>query len=562
MNKLGPFVNSCRIAYFTMEAALQPQIHTYSGGLGILAGDTARSAADLEIPIVMVTLISRAGYLRQVIDEKGLQKEYPDPWEPAEWAHPLGAKIAVTIEGREVWVRPWLYTLEGVSGYQVPILLLDTDLDENSTKHREISNYLYGGDLGYRLKQEVVLGIGGVRILRTLGFEIYTYHLNEGHSALLALELLRKYYRIPKVISPGECHYDISRVKELCIFTTHTPVEAGHDRFPYSLVEDILGDYLDLEQLKLLSGNQELNMTRLALNLSGYVNGVARKHAQTAHALFPQYRMRAITNGVHPRTWTCKAMARLYDQYMPEWLCEPTELVKADQISDVQIWSAHQEAKQELINKVQELTGVVFNKQSCLLGFARRMTGYKRPDLLFKDLQRLRSIHRQFPIQIVLSGKAHPQDENGKALIMQLHQHIKELSNDIKIAFIPNYDMEIARYLVSGTDVWLNTPMPPMEASGTSGMKAAFNGVPQLSAADGWWLEGSLEGVTGWTVDTDTSKDPDRNNLYDKLETAVLPLFYQDPSRWIQLMKNVISKNTRFNSHRMMRRYAADAYLR
>ncbi len=562
MTPLDRFTYTPKIAYFSMEVALRPEIHTYSGGLGILAGDTARSAADLEIPLVVITLVSRAGYIQQEIDENGNQIEHSDPWEPNDWALPLRAKIAINIERREVWLRPWLYILPGISGYEIPILLLDSDVVENAPEDRKITNVLYGGDNSYRFKQEAVLGIGGMRMLGALGFETHTYHLNEGHSALLALELLRRHRRPEETVGPGECNFDIGRVKERCVFTTHTPVESGHDQFSYPLVEKVLDDYFDISELKLLAGKIDLNMTQLALSLSGRINGVSSRHAQVARQQFPQFKVNAITNGVHPRTWTCGAVAKLYDRYFPEWLHQPSVLIRADQIPAQEIWEAHLDAKRNLITYIKEKTGEQFELDSCVLGFARRMTGYKRPDLLFTDLERLKAISKRYPLQIILAGKAHPSDERGKELISQLNNHIKTFSGYMRIVYVQNYDMEVAQYLTSGVDIWLNTPMPPMEASGTSGIKAAFNGIPHLSVLDGWWIEGYIEGVTGWAIDTTDTQRGDAACLYSKLDQVVLPLYYDDRAAWIQIMKNVMSKNTRFNSHGMMRRYAAEAYLR
>ncbi len=562
MTPLDRFTYTPKIAYFSMEVALRPEIHTYSGGLGILAGDTARSAADLEIPLVVITLVSRAGYIQQEIDDNGNQIEHSDPWEPNDWALPLRAKIAINIERREVWLRPWLYILPGISGYEIPILLLDSDVVENAPEDRKITNVLYGGDNSYRFKQEAVLGIGGMRMLGALGFETHTYHLNEGHSALLALELLRRHRRPEETVGPGECNFDIGRVKERCVFTTHTPVESGHDRFSYSLVEKVLDDYFDINELKLLAGKTDLNMTQLALSLSGRINGVSSRHAQIARQQFPQFKVNAITNGVHPRTWTCGAVVKLYDHYFPEWLHQPSVLIRADQIPAQEIWAAHLDAKRNLITYIKEKTGEQIELDSCVLGFARRMTGYKRPDLLFTDLERLKTISKRYPLQIILAGKAHPSDERGKELISQLNNHIKTLSGYMRIVYVQNYDMEVAQYLTSGVDIWLNTPMPPMEASGTSGIKAAFNGIPHLSVLDGWWIEGYIEGVTGWAIDTTDTQRGDAVCLYNKLEQVVLPIYYDDRAAWIQIMKNVMSKNTRFNSHGMMRRYAAEAYLR
>jgi glycogen phosphorylase len=566
MNELVPFRSRTHIAYLSMEIALRPEIHSYSGGLGILAGDTARSCADLELPVVFVTLLSRQGYLRQEIDTQGRQIEHPDPWDPARWCQPLGAKVVVDMAGREVWVRPWLYVLRNPLGYEIPVLLLDTDLDENAPEDRTLTDVLYGDGPEYRLKQEIVLGIGGVRILRALGFDIHTWHMNEGHSALLALDLLRRHGRTMVDASAGDVLYDVDSVREQCVFTTHTPVEAGQDRFGYDLVERVMPGFMPTSQLKLLAGSEALNMTRLALNLSGYINGVAKRHAETSSRMFPGHRVHAITNGVHPGTWTSPGFAGLYDTRFPDWRHDPEVLVRADQLDDADVWAAHAGAKAALLQRVRDLTGVELDPEVATLGFARRMTGYKRPDLLFTDLDRLAAIHRLNPIQIVLAGKAHPNDLAGKRHIERLHDHIRHLSGVIKIVFLPNYDMDLARFITSGVDVWLNTPLPPLEASGTSGMKAALNGVLNFSVPDGWWLEACIENTTGWAIGDGSptrTVEMDADELYRKLDTAVLPLYYGDRTRWIWMMRETISKiASYFNSQRMMRRYAAEAYIR
>lgn len=566
MSPIDAFLPRTRIAYFSMEIGLAPEIRSYAGGLGILAGDVARSAADLELPMVFVTLASRAGYLRQEIGADGRQVEHPDPWDPAEWTIPLSAMIAVAIEGRSVWIRPWLYILACPLGHEVPVILLDTDVAPNDPADRTITDRLYGGDEVDRLKQEMVLGIGGERILRALGFSIDTYHLNEGHAALLTVELLRRYRREAPAGVPDPLHYDIDQVRARCVFTTHTPVEAGHDRFAYEDVACVLGDLIEVDQLKLLGGADRLNMTRLALNLSGWVNGVARRHAETTRHLFPGYRIQAITNGVHVPTWAHPALAGLYQDLAPSWAHEPEALVRADQLPDAAVWEAHQAAKNGLLAEIVAATGMTMQPDVPLIGFARRMTGYKRPDLLFADLARLRAIAARLPFQVVLAGKAHPRDEQGKELIRQVHRHARELMGAVKIAFLPGYDMALARTLVAGTDIWLNTPLPPLEASGTSGMKAAINGGLNLAVLDGWWLEGCVEGVTGWAIgrDSEAAADGDHaRDLYDKLETVVLPLYHRDRARWIWMMKQTMSKIAPvFNSQRMMRRYAAEAYLR
>ncbi|MGA9470340.1 MAG: alpha-glucan family phosphorylase, partial [Candidatus Macondimonas sp.] len=498
---LDEFIHEPRVAYFSMEIALRNEIPTYAGGLGVLAGDTVRAAADLALPLVAVSLVSRAGYFRQEIDPQGRQTAHPAPWDPAAFARPVDAKIAVTIEGRLVWIGAWLYVLEGHMEGRQPVLLLDADLDENRPEDRAITHFLYGGDEVYRLKQEIVLGIGGVRLLQALGFRIRQYHLNEGHSALLGVELLHRNRYPAEDLRPGESPYDLPRVREQCNFTTHTPVEAGHDRFSYDLVARVLGEPIEIDVIKRLAGERELNMTRLALNLSEYVNGVAKRHAEVSRQMFPGYRVHAITNGVHPFTWTAKPFRTLYDHYLPGWCHQPELLVRADCcIPDAAVREAHQQAKQALIERVHQRMGVVLDPQVPIIGFARRMTAYKRPDLLFADLERLRVIARQHPFQIVLAGKAHPRDGDGKRLIEQLHGHARVLADLIPVAYLPDYDLDTALALVAGADVWLNTPQRPLEASGTSGMKAAFNGVPSLSVLDGWWIEGCIEGVTGWAV--------------------------------------------------------------
>jgi len=564
---LDEFTHSPRIAYFSMEIALTNNIPTYAGGLGVLAGDTVRSAADLEVPLVAVTLVSRMGYFRQELDAQGRQRELPDPWDPAGVAAPLDAKVVVTIEGRRVWVGAWLYIVKGERAGRQPVILLDTDVNENLPEDRQLTHYLYGGDDIYRLKQEIVLGIGGVRLLQALGFEVSEYHMNEGHSALLAVELLRRYEFSSRDLQPGESVYDIPRVRNLCNFTTHTQVEAGQDRFSYELARRLLGeDYIDFNTLKRLGGDEGLNMTRLAFNLSEYVNGVAERHAEVSRKMFPGYHVKAITNGVHPFTWTSPSFARLYDRHIPSWCHEPVLLLRADCcIPDASVWEAHREAKAALIDKIKTLTGVVLTPKVPIFGFARRMTAYKRPDLLFSDLERLKGIAQQWPFQLVMAGKAHPRDEGGKQLIEQIHTHLRELEGVVRGVFLPNYDMDLALAMVAGTDLWINTPLRPLEASGTSGMKAAFNGVPQLSVLDGWWIEGCIEGVTGWAVgnNEEAANGTDARSLYDKLEHTILPHYYTNQPGWIAVMKGAISKSASyFNSHRMMRRYATEAYLR
>jgi starch phosphorylase len=547
-----------KIAYFSMEIALSNDIHTYSGGLGVLAGDTIRSSADLRLPLVAVTLISKKGYFKQELTHDGRQIEHEDPWDPSNFMKLLPDMIKVPIQSRDVLVRAWHYNVTSQTGGVVPVYFLDTDVEGNNSEDREITSFLYGKDERYRLKQEIVLGIGGVRMLEKLGLEIRKYHMNEGHSSLLAFELLRKY------------EMDKDRVKQSCIFTTHTPIEAGHDKFSYDLVQEVLGEGSALDILKNLGGHDRLNMTLLALNLSNYINGVAKRHQESSREMFPGYEIHAITNGIHSYTWTCESFKKLYDKYLPGWANEPDLLVRVDVIPDEEIWQAHSEAKKLLINYVNNVTNVDMDYNTLTIGFARRATEYKRANLMFSDLEKLRKINRKGPIQIILAGKAHPRDFSGKRLIEQIFSNIERLKDDIKIVYLENYIVNDAAMLVVGVDVWLNTPLPPQEASGTSGMKAAHNGVLNFSVLDGWWIEGWLEGITGWAIgphpeesvlfEERSSREID--DLYNKLEYVIIPMFYAKRDEWVKAMKNSIGKIAYyFNCHRMMRRYVTEAYL-
>lgn len=559
-----------KIAYFSMEIGIQNDIPTYSGGLGVLAGDTIRAAADLKLPMVAVTLLTKKGYFIQELDESGRQTERAVSWDPALFMKMLPARITVQIEDREVAVRAWQYNVESLTRGCIPIFFLDTDVPENAPEDREITHYLYGGDLSYRLKQEIVLGIGGVRMLHELDFQIKKYHMNEGHSSLLTLELLTRFKRPIEDVWDEKLVWDLEKVKDLCVFTTHTPIEAGHDRFPYDLVLKIMGEPIPLNVLKDLSGGSDLNMTRLGLNLSEFINGVAKKHSEVSRNLFPGYEINAITNGVHSFTWTCDSFKRLYDKYLPGWANEPEVFVRVGRIPDDEIWAAHMEAKRALLNFVQDTTGVVMDPNVLTFGFARRATAYKRADLIFSDLHRFEKIAAG-KIQIIYSGKAHPRDNLGKKLIENIFSIKEKLKDKVKIAYLKNYDMSVALKLVSGVDVWLNTPLRPREASGTSGMKATHNGIMNFSVLDGWWIEGHIEGYTGWSIGpsptettlVDNLDTVDADDFYSKLEKIIIPMFYNERHTWIRMMQNAIGKNAYyFNCHRMMRRYVTEAYIR
>jgi starch phosphorylase len=557
VDDLKGLLKGLKIAYFSMEVGLRNDIPTYSGGLGTLAGDAIRSSADLKLPLVAVTLVSKMNYFRQRLSESGRQVELSNEWRPEQHMTLLPDEVTVQIEGRPVKVQAWLYKYKSITGGVVPLLFLDTDFEANAPEDREISYYLYGGNEKYRLKQEAVLGFGGVRMLDALGFRIRKYHMNEGHSSFLSLELLLKN------------GMDVEKVRELCVFTTHTPIEAGHDKFNYDLVSSVL-EKIDLEPLKQYGGKDRLNMTMLALNLSNYVNGVAKRHQEVSAKMFAGYEIHAITNGVHSFTWTGEPFRKIFDQYLPGWAIEPELLAKVDIIPDCDIWDAHVQQKKQLIEYANIVTNGQLSEDTFTVGFARRATEYKRPTLLFSNIERLRTISRSGKFQAIFAGKAHPRDEGGKRLIEQIYSYAKQLKDDVEIVYLENYDMSIAAKMVGGVDVWLNTPLRPMEASGTSGMKAAHNGVINLSVLDGWWIEGWMENLTGWSIgphnidnlDYQALFQKETEDLYNKLEYVIIPTYYHRHDEWIKLMKNSIGKIAYyFNSHRMMRRYVTEAYL-
>ena len=553
------------IAYFTMEIGLEPAMPTYAGGLGILAGDTVRSAADLRLAMVAVSLVHRKGYFHQRLDRHGRQSEEPVQWVVEDFLEEMGPRVAVNLEGRDVLLRAWKYEVQGISGNVLPIYFLDTDLPENSDADRELTHFLYGGDSRYRLSQEVVLGIGGVRILRALGYDGTTrFHMNEGHSSLLTLELLRE-----QALAKGRSSVlqeDIDHVRSVCVFTTHTPVPSGHDRFPMELASRVVGQHRLFELKERCCFDGQLNLTYLALNLSRYVNGVAMSHGEVSKRMFAGYAIDAITNGVHPPTWVAEPFRELYDRYIPGWRLDNFSLRYALSIPGEAIRAAHRRAKRHLIERVNHETNAGFDLDVVTLGFARRATSYKRADLLLQDPERLLAIAAQVgPLQVVYAGKAHPQDAEGKKLIEGIFQIQESLKDRVKIAYLENYEMDLARNITSGVDVWLNTPEPPLEASGTSGMKAALNGVPSLSVMDGWWVEGHIEGLTGWSIgepgDARNSSREDAGPLYEKLEGSVVPTFYRQPDRFVDIMRHAIALNgSFFHTQRMLQEYLCKAY--
>ena len=571
-----------RIAYFSMEVGLEPALATYAGGLGVLAGDVARAAADLALPFCVVTLIHRKGYFTQRLEGDGVQHEAPAPWPVERLLTRVEQTARVIIEGREVTIGAWQYLVRGVAGGTVPVYFLDTDLPVNTPEDRTITHSLYGGDGGYRLKQESVLGIGGVRMLRALGHEqIARYHMNEGHAALLALELLREesHSRHKPVNDPSV----LAAVRNKCVFTTHTPIAAGHDRFAFDFALQVIEPaviwpFHDEQVRRMIATDHELNMTYIALRLSRRVNGVAKRHGEVSRLMFGDYPVESITNGVHAPTWVSPPFAKLYDRWIPGWREDAFSFRHASAIDHQSIWQAHMEAKQSLLDAVNSMTGSGLSPEVFTIGFGRRATAYKRPDLLFADVERLRHIaQRHGNVQVIYAGKAHPRDFAGKEIIQRVVRLLKSIQPEVQGVYLADYDMRLCGLMVAGSDLWLNTPQPPLEASGTSGMKAALNGVPSLSTLDGWWLEGCIEGVTGWSVGVDVglkgkidpeappAPDLDRTDsvsLYEKLDHVILPMFHADRQKYIEVMRDAIALNgSFFNTQRMMLEYSMRAYL-
>ncbi len=556
---------SARIAYFSMEIAVDQRIPSYAGGLGVLSGDMLRSNADLGIPIVGVTLVHRHGYFRQQLDAQGKQTEKPDDWHPESVLEALEPIVTLELNGRPVKIRAWRYWIEGLMGHKVPVYFLDTDLPDNPEFERTLTNNLYGGDTHYRFCQEAILGMGGVLMLRALGHErINRFHMNECHSSLLILALMEE--RVGRQNLATVSEVDIEAVRQQCIFTTHTPVAAAFDEFPEELASGILGaDRVAALKLTNCCPRGAINLVSLALDCSHYTNGVAMQHGKVSQQMFPKYPIHSITNGVHATTWTSLPFQELFDRHIPEWRRDNIYLRHAIGIDLDEIQETHLAAKRQMIEEIAQATGVELNESILTLGFARRATAYKRADLLFSDLDRLRAIRQRYgPFQVVYGGKAHPSDHEGKELIRKIFEAAAALKRNIPVIYLENYDMRWAKLLTSGVDIWLNTPHRPYEASGTSGMKAALNGVPSLSILDGWWVEGHLEGVTGWSVGTaqDSAPEAEVISLYDKLERIILPLYYARPRAFAEVMRSAIAVNgSFFNTQRTVSQYVMNAYF-
>ena len=576
-----------------MEIALDDPLPTFSGGLGVLAGDHLRAAADRGIPIAGVTLLYGHGFFRQSVAD-GAQHEEPVQWTPASELEPLDLRVVVVVSGRRVLVRVWKWVVQGVGAHQVPVYFLDTDVEENASEDRAITDRLYTNDPYARLRQEAVLGLAGPLVLESLGYlGIRVHHLNEGHGALVPVGLLARRLaaadpggRVADVVGLAldAGAEEVEAVRRRCAFTTHTPVPAGHDRFPPEVAEAVLGRPLmdTLASVGCLEPDGTLNMTLLGMRCSGKVNAVSLRHRDVTRAMFPFASVDAITNGVHTATWAAPATAALFDEALPGWRNDSQQLRYAQNIEIGQLQAVHDTNKAALCDVVRRRAKVALRPDVLTIGIARRFAAYKRNDLVLSDLERLRAIATRGPLQIVFSGKAHPEDGDGKAMI----GHVLEVAaasaatpGDVTVVFLEDYGMGLGRLLCSGSDVWLNTPSPPNEASGTSAMKAALNGVPSLSTLDGWWIEGCVEGVTGWAIgsagekgasslgaqssDGSATSDPsqDADRLYEVLGEHVVPAYYKDPAGLVWMGRNAISLNgSFFSAHRMVDEYVRRVY--
>lgn len=537
------------VAYFSMEIGLNTEIPTYSGGLGILAGDILKSSADLGVPMVGISMLYKKGYFAQKMDGQGRQTELPVEWEPGRHLSMLPNRITLNINHRPVHVAAWLHMLTGEGEYPLPLIFLDTDLPENAPEDRALTAELYGGDNRYRLCQELILGIGGLRMLRDLGFHsVETFHLNEGHAGFITLELLRE-----------QGYGDIAKIRDKVVFTTHTPVAAGHDFFTYELINEVVEtDFLKIIQRAI--GGTGLSMTSLALHFSRYVNGVSRKHAEVSRDMFKKDDIDWVTNGVHSVTWTSPPFAALYDRYVGGWRSVPSHLTQAVHIPEEEIWAAHMEQKLKLLEYAAAETGTKLDPRILTIGFARRAATYKRADLIFSDVDKLLEAGGG-KLQFIFSGKAHPHDEQGKDILQRIWNISARLGKDLPVVFLQNYNIGSAQLLTSGVDLWLNTPLRPHEASGTSGMKCVHNGIPNFSVLDGWWIEGCMEGVTGWAIGGDSSPEDDAADLYNKLRNKIIPRYYLEREDWVKMMKLAISLNASyFNTHRAVMEYSRKVY--
>jgi starch phosphorylase len=606
-----PHLQHHTIAYFSLEFAIHNSLPIYAGGLGILAGDYCKEASDLGIPLVGVGFMYPEGYLHQHISTDGWQEDTYErmnfaeaPISPVFTSNKQRLKVEIPLDDHSVHATIWQVDIGRVKLY-----LLDTNVEENSPTDRQLSARLYAGDREMRLQQEIIIGIGGVRALGAMKVKPVIWHANEGHTTFMMLE------RIRELVEKGLSFTDATRmVRASTIFTTHTPIPAGNDVFPLDLIERSFQRYpsslgLDRDAFLKLGilepENTVFNMTVLGLRMAEHCNGVSQLHGGICrkmwHSLWPDVEEKdvpivAITNGIHAPSWVSPEMARLYQRYLgPDWINKHDDPMIWERVTDIpnkEIWLTRHWVKHKLVTEVQDRTrkrwsedhvspeqalamGALLDAEALTIGFSRRFTAYKRATLILHDLNRLKRILRNElrPVQIIFSGKAHPDDEYGKFLIKEVYKAAKDPEFSGRIAFVEDYDMHLARYMVHGTDVWLNTPVPLREACGTSGQKAALNGVIHLSALDGWWYEG-YNGTNGWAIhqniETPDSPELDKIDvaeLYDILEEKVVPLYYERdmdgiPHGWMQMIKETIRSNApMFSTRRMAKEYTEQMYL-
>ncbi len=608
-----PDVRKRLIAYFSMEFGLHETLPLYAGGLGVLSGDHLKEASDLGLPLVAMGLMYTEGYFSQRITEDGWQevREFElrvddAPIMPLRDFEGRPLQVSIELPGREVIARLWEIRVG-----RVPLYLLDTNIEANAPSDRKLSARLYNSDLDLRISQEILLGVGGVRALRKLGYHPHVWHLNEGHSAFLEVERARE------LVQEGHTFEEAREMlRASSVFTTHTPVPAGNDEFPTWLIDKYFAQVwpelgLSRDEFIALARNQQswgetFSMPALALRFAKFSNGVSELHGQVArrmwHPLWPDLRedevpITHVTNGVHTPTWLARRLRVLFDRYLgPDWLehvDDPEIWEQVDSIPDAELWAVRRHLKRKLIHYMREraraqwlrgdvhpvqviASGVLLDPYALTIGFARRFALYKRADLILRDMDRLlRILNRaNMPLQIIFAGKAHPDNEPGKLLIQRVYQAVKRAENGGRLVFLDDYDMNLARYLVQGVDVWLNTPRRPNEASGTSGQKAALNGVLNFSVLDGWWREG-YNGHNGWAIGDDMDYDDpnrqdeaDSESLYETLEGEIIPLYYKMrssdglPGDWLARVKESIRTLTpQFSARRMLVDYIEDLYL-
>lgn len=536
-----------KVAYFSAEIGIDERIKTFSGGLGILAGGTIKAMADLEIPFCAVTLFYKNGFFKQKINENNYQEEIEDSWDSENILEDTRKEVKVNIYGEDIYIKIKKYLYKGITGHEIPIFFLDTHHDKNPDWIDNLTNNLYDGD---RLAQEIILGVGGFRALEELGINnIQKYHMNEGHSSFLTLELYKKLGQ-----SKG---WNDGQVKEMCSFTTHTPIPAGHDKFSYDKVYDAFKGEKNILplHLKKLAGENQLNTTLLALSLSSYHNSVSKRHMEVTREMFPNFAIDYITNGVQVGFWINNYLAKIFDSSIPNWRFDNTKLKEVFRIPDSQIYKAHVQAKKDLIDFTNEknITKAKFKEDVLTIGFARRFIEYKDAELIFQNIDNLKELGTK--VQFIFAGKSHKNDGIGKDIMKRIIDRGDELSEYISIGFLENYDIDIAKKLVGGCDLWLNTPIPPNEASGTSGMKAAANGGMHFSRLDGWAIESFEKNGGGFPIQ-------EYSDFITTLKYKIIPMFYDsNKSSWVREMKLSIGNSASyFNTHRMAKEYIEKAY--